>query len=329
MKEIKIMYLDWWQGFDCENYLINKILRKHYDIRLSDKEPDYVIGSVYAKEALNYNCVRIFYSGENFCPDFNLYDYAIGFERMSYGDRYAYMPNYVINPKYADDIKEMLIKHTKESISKKNKTGFCSYVVSNGNADPIRAEFFERLSEYKKVASGGRYQNNINLPDGVPDKYEFQKKFKFSICFENSSNRGYITEKLIQGFAAGTVPIYWGAPDVCETFNKNAMVVISGRKDIPNAIEKIKEIDNDETLYQSMLAQPALVRPNYITDLKLDLEKFLLNIFEQPLGMASRRPCGNTVRAYYGQNESKKQKIRCIKNIIKKSRNQAKNELSI
>ena len=38
--------------------------------------------------------------------------------------------------------------------------------------------------------------------------------YKFALCFENSALDGWITEKIFDCFYAGTVPIYWGAPDV-------------------------------------------------------------------------------------------------------------------
>lgn len=46
-------------------------------------------------------------------------------------------------------------------------------------------------------------------------KKDVLKNYKFSICFENSKNYpGYITEKIFDCFAAGTIPIYYGAPNV-------------------------------------------------------------------------------------------------------------------
>lgn len=309
MKEIKIKYVDWWPEFNPDNYLINRILKKHYKVTLSNN-PDYVIGSMYKKEALSYDCIRIFYSGENFSPDFNLYDYALGFENMCYGDRYAYIPNYIINPKYADDVQNMLIKHTKEAIMEKKKFEFCSFVVSNGLGNPIRYDFFKELSKYKKVNSGGCYKNNIDIPNGVSDKYEFQKKHKFSICFENSRHPGYVTEKLVQGFSAGTIPIYWGAPDVCNIFNEKAMVVVNGREDIPRAIRQIEEIDNNSELYHHMLEQPALVDSDYINVLEQKLEQFLVNIFEQSIDIAGRRPHVPMVDSYYSFQEQMDSKER-------------------
>ena len=36
------------------------------------------------------------------------------------------------------------------------------------------------------------------------------KKYKFNICFENSSTPGYVTEKIIQSMYVNSIPIYWG-----------------------------------------------------------------------------------------------------------------------
>jgi alpha(1,3/1,4) fucosyltransferase len=38
--------------------------------------------------------------------------------------------------------------------------------------------------------------------------------YTFALCFENSALEGWVTEKIFDCFFAGTVPVYWGAPDV-------------------------------------------------------------------------------------------------------------------
>lgn len=48
----------------------------------------------------------------------------------------------------------------------------------------------------------------------VADKIETLSQYKYALCFENVSQPGYITEKIIDCFVAGTVPIYMGAPDI-------------------------------------------------------------------------------------------------------------------
>jgi hypothetical protein len=45
-------------------------------------------------------------------------------------------------------------------------------------------------------------------------KAETLGKYSFALCFENAILKGWITEKIFDCFFAGTIPIYWGAPDI-------------------------------------------------------------------------------------------------------------------
>lgn len=49
----------------------------------------------------------------------------------------------------------------------------------------------------------------------VDNKLEIQQRYKFSVAFENTKSfPGLITEKIFDCFAAGSVPIYLGAPNI-------------------------------------------------------------------------------------------------------------------
>lgn len=47
-------------------------------------------------------------------------------------------------------------------------------------------------------------------------KSETMSQYRFALYFENSVLKGWMTEKLFDCFFVGTVPVYWGAPDVTE-----------------------------------------------------------------------------------------------------------------
>ncbi len=73
---------------------------------------------------------------------------------------------------------------------------------------------------------------------------------------KNSSHPGYYTEKLIEGFAAKTVPIYWGDPHIEEIFNPNAFINLSDCESIDEMIEKVKAVDLDnENIYPCYQSQ--------------------------------------------------------------------------
>lgn len=289
-RKIKINFSDFHKGFNPENSEYMNVLREKYDVEISD-HPDYLIYSVFGTEYLKYDCVRIFYTGECVVPNFNECDYAIGFDRISFGDRYIRVPIYLLHS-FKQDYLNILDrkKFTKEDLDKKE--GFCSFVYSNCFAQDIRTTIFNKLSEYKQVSSGGRYLNNIG--GAVKDKTEFQSKHKFSIAFENSSYRGYTTEKIVQSFSAYTIPIYYGDPDVVLDFNEKAFINCHNYKNLDEVVEKVKEIDQNDDLYLSMINE------NPIKDKKdLDAFKnFLYYIIDQDYSSAFRRPHSMYTESY-------------------------------
>lgn len=161
MRTVKIKFVDFFEGFDYKNSRIFQILDKHYNIEFTD-DPEYIIYSVFGNEHLEYDCVRIFWTGENIVPDFNLCDYAIGFEHMTLGDRYLRCPNYIVTSSYQVLLDQI---QSGKRMGEENRD-FCSFCYSNRRADKIRDKLFYWLSQYRKVDSGGKHLNNIKISGG-------------------------------------------------------------------------------------------------------------------------------------------------------------------
>jgi len=162
---------------------------------------------------------------------------------------------------------------------------FCSFIVSNGKGMPERLTFFNLLSQYKHIDSGGAFMNNIGKR--VDDKLMFEHAHKFCITFENESYPGYSTEKIVDAFAAGSIPIYYGDPYIGEEFNTKAFINCHDYKNFEEVVERIKEVDQNEELYEQMLNEPVLKRP--LPGL-VELEVFLCRIIDQNISEAYRRP---------------------------------------
>ena len=131
---------------------------------------------------------------------------------------------------------------------------FCSFVVSNSRESEERIRFFHDLSEYRPVASGGKYANNVGGP--VTDKRAFIRNYKFNIAFENSSYPGYTTEKIAEAWVEGCIPIYWGNPRIEEEINPGCFINVGKFSSHHEAIEYILEVDNSEDLYRKYLEAP-------------------------------------------------------------------------
>lgn len=142
---------------------------------------------------------------------------------------------------------------------------FCSFIVTNP-CNEIRNKAFEWLNEYKKVDSAGRLFNNIGDElfaglgggGGELKKFEFLKKYKFALAFENASSQGYTTEKLLHAKASGAIPIYWGDPKVERDFNIDGCIDARGIKTKEDLIDLVKQIDENDELYKKKRAIPAL-----------------------------------------------------------------------
>jgi hypothetical protein len=280
MKKIKIKFVDFWDGFNIEHNEFLEVLKQRYEVIISET-PDYIIYSGFGYDHLKYDCIRIFFTGECLTPDFNECDYAIGFDRLKFDDRYARIPLYNMM-QYKSEYKSLYNRSivTLEDIKERN---FCSFVVSNCFANEARVMFYEKLSQYKHVASGGRYKNNIG--GLVKDKKSFLSKYKFNIAFENCSYDGYATEKIMEAFAARVIPIYYGDPRITTDFNHKAFVNAHDFPSFEAMIDRIIEIDCNDELYLTMLNEPVIQRDADVTE----LSDVLYYIFEQSLSMAKRR----------------------------------------
>lgn len=58
----------------------------------------------------------------------------------------------------------------------------------------------------------------------VDSKSATLRRYRFAICFENMVLPGWITEKIFDCFAAGCVPVYWGAPEVADVIPPEAFI---------------------------------------------------------------------------------------------------------
>ena len=201
---IKLRVVDWWNDDNKANFDANpfiKLLRQKYEVVYSDT-PDFILCGPFGDKHFDYDCVKIFYTGENIRINWNLYDYGMGYDYMDFGECYLHLPLFYL---YDYDFEG-------RDLGKRNR--FCAYIVRHSGATKwgakggLRDRFFDRLSAYKRVDSGGGWRNNIGR--SVENKNEWLKDYKFNICFENSSYPGYLTEKLFDAYNAGCVPIYWG-----------------------------------------------------------------------------------------------------------------------
>jgi hypothetical protein len=281
-KRLKLYSVDLFNRTRHQLWLEQKFEDK-FIIEYDKDSPDYLIFNVFGKEHKKpkyKHAIKIAIFTENHIPDLNEVDYAIGHSHISYLDRYfkhssILWQNCKIISKVRKDVLKMPLR-----------TKFCAAVISNSYMAYFRLKFISDLSKYKKVDMGGRYRNNIG--SSVKDKIKFLSSYKFSIAMENSSADGYISEKIIQSFIAGTIPIYYGDYLIDEYINPKSYILIKGEKDIYDKIEYIKSIDNDDEKYKSIMKEKVILDNNFIEKIDDEIKLFLYNIFQQEKSKSRR-----------------------------------------
>lgn len=294
MKSVKINYAGVASDFNKEQNLIYDILKgAGYDVQISE-DPDFLVCDFSGANPYQY-CghpqVRIMYSGENMIPDFNLVDYAISPYPIHFSDRHFQLPACVWPRNHWMSLSQKNRDYTAEFV--KNKTFFANFISGHESEYNIRGDFFKKLCEYKRVESPGSYLNNMPGGETVDwlnsSKSDFQRKCKFTLCFESTNHYGFVTEKIMDAFYADTIPVYYGSSTVTDIFNKDAFINVADFESFEAAIEKIKELDQDDEKYLEMMHQPILVDPSYPERLEAELGNFICHIVEQPREKAYRR----------------------------------------
>lgn len=114
--------------------------------------------------------------------------------------------------------------------------------------------FFEDKPEagFEFYGPAWETKNYKNYCGMVDDKIGTLAHYKFSVCYENMYDvKGYITEKIFDCFAAGSIPIYWGASNICDYIPKGCFIDRRDFADFSEVYEYIRTMD--ETTYNSYL----------------------------------------------------------------------------
>ena len=146
-------------------------------------------------------------------------------------------------------------------------SSFCTFIVSNPKC-PTRNTIFERLNEYKRVHSMGRYANNIGqlipYPYWSDAFFGVVGQYKFMICCENTKMETYSTEKIVNPYMARTIPIYWGTPNIHNIFNPDSMLFLEDETEeaMQRLIHRIIELDQNDDKYLEFINRPIFNKHN-------------------------------------------------------------------
>ena len=138
----------------------------------------------------------------------------------------------------------------------------------------IAKNLISKITNRDKIELFGSGVNNpIQLKsDGCRD-------FMFQIAIENGRLRNYFTDKILDCFITGTVPIYWGCPNIGDFFDERGILTFNTPDELKDILENLTEekynsmleyakinfektrdnhTNSDDTLYKKIIEYPKI-----------------------------------------------------------------------
>lgn len=230
-------------------------------------EADLVVTSVFGNVHTD-PAKTLAFIGENIRPNFVAYSHSLSFDWDSYGGRnhrlplwYARLawPGFEQKPR-----KENMHNHGYEplipiapltqprKLDWSTKTNFCAMIA--GNPEGLRINLYNSISKYKPVHGYGNMFGRALRAS----KFDVLRDYKFCLCPENSVYDGYVTEKLLDAYAGGTIPIYSGTMSVDCDFHEGAYLNYMNTKDMDWFVTTIQATDESKEIYEAMYNRPLL-----------------------------------------------------------------------
>ena len=124
-----------------------------------------------------------------------------------------------------------------EDIGLHNKHSTVSCILSNKQWNPYHQMRHRIYDRFKSIKDIDFYGSGTDTP--IDYKIDALKHYMFSVVVENSIENDYFTEKLLDCFFTGTIPIYCGTRNISKYFDINGVIFFDGDEDLLSIIDNI------------------------------------------------------------------------------------------
>lgn len=214
---------------------------------------------------------RVWFTGENVRPPLEDFDHFFSFDVDELFGVNTYFPLIYLGVNWfkttpkapSPEVDRMGIFPTLEyldsarSYTENEREGFaCAFV---GQPEPIRMRTIEKLQEIGQVDVFGA---SVGRP--VKNKVDIARNYKFMICFENDVYPGYVTEKPLDAWTSGCIPI-WRGLDSASILNSDSIINATTFPNLSSLISHVGDIHSSKSEL-SRMRQEVLVTTNFSID---------------------------------------------------------------
>jgi hypothetical protein len=116
-------------------------------------------------------------------------------------------------------------------------------------------------------------------------KAEILGDYTFALCFENSILQGWITEKIFDCFFTGTIPIYWGAPDIEAHIPVDCFIDMRNFANYQELYDYLKSLSAEEIRRYKQNAREYLKSPHFSPFSKDAFVELFCRIVQEDMGI--------------------------------------------
>ena len=197
-------YIEWVKDDSLENtFYVDDTVPYAFNDSVGGKKYAWLLESKYIKPHI-VNQVRS--NPQKFLQTFDAI-FTHNQELLELDEKFKWCPAqgfWIKEPKIYEKTKMISMISSKKAITEGQRT---------------RLQWVEMLGDQIDV-----YGRGINE---IATKEEGLCDYMFSVVIENGFYNSYFTEKILDCFATGTIPVYKGSPDIARYFNKDGIIDLS------------------------------------------------------------------------------------------------------
>jgi hypothetical protein len=240
---------------------------------------EVVVSSVFGARPVPAH-KSIQYVGENVRPNLGSHKFSLSFDYDSYGGRNFRVPLWwwrldwpefgerrrrrakaTNTPIHHDDLVPVDALMRPRTVGAIYERKFCTLVASN--PEPLRINLLLALRSVGEVTGYGR----LFGPAFDGSKFDVLPKIRFCLCPENGVYPGYHTEKLIDAWYGGCLPLYSGDRMVHRDFNPKAFVNYQNYLDTSQFLSIVRHLETTPCAFAQVYEQPLVVQRPSLTAL--------------------------------------------------------------